>query len=76
MYLLLDVGQRLPFITRKIFTNLEEKFLDMSLRSEWKKRVHSPRADGIESDFNMGRVNSGDVANAVVIFQRLIHLWK
>ena len=45
VYLLLDVGQRLPFVTRKIFTNLEEKFSERSLRSEWKKRAHSPRAE-------------------------------
>ncbi len=76
VYLLLDVGQRLPFVARKIFTNLEKKFLEWRLEAEYNKRVHSPRADGIESDFEEGQISNEDVENAVVIFQQLIHLWK
>ena len=76
VYLLLDVGQRLPFLVGNFLQNLEKEFVEWRLEMEYDKRVHSPRADGIESDFNEGRVDSEDVANAVVIFQQLIHLWK
>lgn len=76
VYLLLDVGQRLPFLVGNFLQNLEKEFVEWRLEMEYDKRVHSPRADGIESDFNEGRVDSEDVANAVVVFQQLIHLWK
>ena len=76
VYLLLDVGQRLPFVAGKIFSNLEERSLEKRLRMEHSERYHSPRADSIERDFEEGRVKSGDVEDSVIIFQQLIHLWK
>ncbi len=76
VYLLLDVGQRLPFLVGNFLQNLEKEFVEWRLEMEYDKRVHSPRANSIESDFNEGRVDSVNVENAVVIFQRLIHLWK
>ena len=33
VYLLLDVGQRLPFVAGKIFSNLEEKIFRKALKS-------------------------------------------
>ena len=68
-YLLLDVGQQLPFVARKILAREH-------LGVEYRERFHSPTADGIERDFAEGQLNNEDVKKARSTFQQLIRLWK
>ena len=79
-YLFLDVGQRVPFVVREIFANLEEYFFRekslQRLKMEQREKFQSPIANGIVRDFKDGMLNNEHIDNAVVIFRHLIHHWK
>ena len=79
-YLLLDVGQRVPFMVRDIFAKLEEGLFRKKslqrLKMEQDEKFQSPIANSIVRDFIDGMMDNTHTQEAIAIFRQLIHRWK
>ena len=79
-YLMLDVGQRFPFVLRDIIGNVGEYLFRsrslQRLKEEQMERYYTPIAKSIGQGFNEEMLNEKHVSKYVTIFQQLIYQWK